>query len=170
MNIFIYKYIYIYIYIYIYVYIYIYIYIYTVYYEELARESLRIRSLIISSNYHLVGRACSLLADTLREQDQLVDETRGLYERCLAIYIRKNGRDGYNTASRNFNLGLFYGQLAGVQTTVDLKQKQLLLAKVYFEESHRIRTEIFGGSTHPVTIETVLHRQSHQFHLMRENG
>jgi hypothetical protein len=45
--------------------------------EELARESLRITSLINDSNDHSIGRACSLLASTLTVQGQLGDETRG---------------------------------------------------------------------------------------------
>jgi tetratricopeptide (TPR) repeat protein len=120
--------------------------------EELARESLRITSLINDSNHYSIGRACCLLASILMVKGQLGDETRGLFERCLAIYIRDFGPDGSNTADINFNLGLFYSQLAGVETLVDSEQKQLLLAKGYFEESHRICTEIYG-STHPGTID-----------------
>jgi tetratricopeptide (TPR) repeat protein len=120
--------------------------------EELARDSLRITSLVKGSNHSRVGRACSLLANILTGQGQLGDETRGLYERSLANSIQIEGPDGPNTASVNSNLGLFYCQLAEVQTTVDLEQKQLLLAKAYFEESHRIRLKIYG-STHPGTID-----------------
>jgi hypothetical protein len=94
------------------------------------------------------------LASILSEHGQLGDETKGLYEPCLAIYILNEGPDGSNTASRNYNLGYFNCQLARVQTTVDLEQKQLLLGKAYFEESHRIRTEIYC-STHPITIDTL---------------
>jgi hypothetical protein len=119
--------------------------------EELARESLRIVSLADDSNHDRVGKACHLLADILMGQDQLGDETRGLHERCLAISIRNEGLDGSNTASGNFNLGLYYCQLAGVQTTVDLKQKQLLLGKAYYEESYRISLKIYG-STHTETV------------------
>jgi tetratricopeptide (TPR) repeat protein len=118
--------------------------------EELARESLRIPSLLNDSN-HEVGRACSLLASVLRGQGQLGDETRGLYERCLAIFIRNEGPDGLNTATGNYNLGVFCCQLAGSQTTADLEQKQLLLSKSYFEESYRINLKIYG----PTHIDTV---------------
>jgi hypothetical protein len=48
-------------------------------------------------------------------------------------------------------LGTLYRQRAGAQTTVDIKQKQLLLAKAYYEESHRTRTVIYG----PAHTETV---------------
>jgi hypothetical protein len=67
--------------------------------EELAREYLRITSLTNDNKDHRVGRACNLLANILSRQDQLGDETRGLYERCLAISIRNEGPDGSNTAS-----------------------------------------------------------------------
>jgi hypothetical protein len=119
--------------------------------EELARESLRIISLVEDSNHYRVGNTCNLLANILRRQGQLGDETRGLYERCLANSIRNEGPEGLNTAVGNTNLGLYYDQLAGVQTTVALKQRQLLLAKAYFEESYRIGLKIYG-STHTETV------------------
>jgi hypothetical protein len=65
--------------------------------------------------------------------------------------IRNEGPDGSDTAVGNFNLGLYYYYMAGEQTTVNLEQKQLLLAKAYFEES-RIRVKIYG-STHLGTID-----------------
>jgi hypothetical protein len=58
--------------------------------------------------------------------------------------------DQSRTAAGNLNLKKKYFQLAGVQTTVDLKQK-LLLAKSYFEESYRIYSKIYGP-THTKTI------------------
>jgi tetratricopeptide (TPR) repeat protein len=120
--------------------------------EELARESLRITSLINDSNHLGVGSTCTLLANVLRGQDQLGHETRGLHERYLAIFIRNEGPDGSNTAAGNYNLGRYYHQLADKQTTVALMQKQLLLAKVYFEESHRINSIIYGH-TYPKTVD-----------------
>jgi hypothetical protein len=59
--------------------------------EELARESLRIVSLLNDNNHHSIGKACGLLANIL--QGQLGDETRGLCERYLAISIRYGGPD-----------------------------------------------------------------------------
>jgi hypothetical protein len=48
------------------------------------------------------------------KQGQLGDETRGLWERFLANSIRNNRLDGSDTASANWQLGLFYHQLAEV--------------------------------------------------------
>jgi hypothetical protein len=76
--------------------------------EMLARESLRIESLINNSNHQSVGRACNLLAAILRAQGKYGDETRGLYERFLAISIRNNGPDGHNTAVGSYSLGIFH--------------------------------------------------------------
>jgi hypothetical protein len=121
--------------------------------EELARESLRIRTLIHGIDDHCIGMSCNLLAGILKRQGQLGDETKGLYERCLATFILNFGPDGSISAAGNYNLGLFYCKLAEAQTTVDLEQKQLLLAKGYFEESHRIRLKIHGP-THTVTVDT----------------
>ncbi len=92
------------------------------------------------------------MASILSGQGQLVAESRGLFERFLAISILTWGPDGSNTASGNLNLGDFYCRLAKVQTTVNLEQKQQLLAKAYFEESHRIKSKIYGP-THPDTID-----------------
>jgi hypothetical protein len=87
--------------------------------EELAREALRITSLINDSNHHRVGWACNFLGSVLSKQGQLGEETRGLCEHFLANSIRNNGPDGSDTASSNWQLGLFYWRLAGMQTTVD---------------------------------------------------
>jgi hypothetical protein len=58
--------------------------------EELVRESLRIRSLI------LIGR-----------QGKLGDETRELLGRSLNISVRSGGPDGINPATGNVCLGLY---------------------------------------------------------------
>jgi hypothetical protein len=121
--------------------------------EELARESLRIRSLIFHSNHERVGIICNLLANILRIQSKLGDETRVLLERYLAISTRNQGPDGSQTAVANYNLGLFHYQLALEQATDDLKQTQLLLAKSHHEETLRIRSKIYGP-THPETVAT----------------
>jgi hypothetical protein len=120
--------------------------------EELAREHLRITSVIVNCNHDRVGRAYNILANILMGQSRLGNETRGLYERFFSNSIVNFGPDGVNTAAGNRNLGEFYRQLPGVQTTVDLKQKQLLIAKAYYEESHRIRLKIYG-STHTKTVD-----------------
>jgi hypothetical protein len=120
--------------------------------EELARESLRIASIIDNSNHYSIGRSCSLLANILSGQGQLGDETRGLHERCLSIFIRKEGPDGPNTAAGHFKLGRYYRQLAGKQATVDLIQTQLLVAKACVEESHQIKLKIYGRND-PETVK-----------------
>jgi hypothetical protein len=124
--------------------------------EELVRESLQIRSRIFDSNYQSVGRSWSLLTGILKAQGKLGDETRGFYERYLTISFRNEGPDGLNTAIANYNYGDFsiavFNQLACEQTTIDLKQPPLLLAKSYYEESHRIFSKI-NGPTHPNTVK-----------------
>jgi tetratricopeptide (TPR) repeat protein len=119
--------------------------------EELARESLRIRSLIKNSNDDCVGRSYNLLATILRAQGKLGDETRGLYERSLAFFIRYEGPDGLRTAVVNDNLAKFYCQLVDIQPTVDLKRTQLLLAKSHIETALRINLKLYGP-THPHTV------------------
>jgi hypothetical protein len=91
------------------------------------------------------------LAAILRAQGKYGDETRGLYERLLAIFIRNNGPDGQNSAIGNYSLGLFHYQLALKQNTVTLQQTQLLLAKSNIEEALRIYSKLHGPN-HQVTI------------------
>jgi hypothetical protein len=101
--------------------------------------------------YYSAGRSCNLLANILRAQVKLGDETKRLYERYLVISIRHEGPDGSNIAIGNNHLGLFHFKLAYEQATVDLQRKQLLLAKSYFEEALRIYSKIDG----PIHLDTV---------------
>jgi hypothetical protein len=119
--------------------------------EGLVRESIRIRSLIFGSGHSLEGIGCILLARILRLQQKLGDETKDQLERSLAVFMRNEGIDGANTACSNNNIGEFYYQLATVQTTLDGKRTQLLLAKQYFDEGIRIQTKLFDP-THPNTL------------------
>jgi hypothetical protein len=106
--------------------------------EMLARESLRIRNLIYGSDHSIVQMSCYFLANILSAQGNLGDETRGLYERSLALSIRNDGPDGLNTAIVNNKFGQFYIQLAEKEPTVDAERTQLLLSKSYHEEALRI--------------------------------
>jgi tetratricopeptide (TPR) repeat protein len=122
--------------------------------EELARESLRIRTLIYGSNNYAVevSWSCDLLAGILMTQGKLGDETRGLFERYLAFSIRNHGPDGKHTAVANSNLGSLCFQLVQKENTVDLIRMQLILAKTYYVEALRIYSKI-DGPTHPNTID-----------------
>jgi tetratricopeptide (TPR) repeat protein len=122
--------------------------------EMLAREALRIRSLIYSSgNDYKIGTSCDLLARILQSQGKFEDETKRLFERSLSICIRNEGPYGSNTAVMSVNIGLYYYQLAKGQPTVDTKRKYFLVSKSHIEEGFRIRTKIYGP-THPRTVHT----------------
>jgi hypothetical protein len=84
-------------------------------------------------------------------QCKLGDETRGLFERFLAISIRDSGPDGRNTAIGNYNLYKFYRRLADEQLTVDSWRTHILLAKSYIVTALQIYTKIYGP-THPDTL------------------
>jgi hypothetical protein len=120
--------------------------------EEIARESLRIRTLINDSKNNAVELSCDLLARILSAQGKLADETKGLYERSLAISIRKIGPDGEYAAFGNKNIGEFHQKLARNQSTVDAKRTHLLLVKSHHEEAQRIYSKIHG-LTHPSTVD-----------------
>jgi hypothetical protein len=94
----------------------------------------------------------NLLAHILEAQGKLGDETRGLYERCLAISIRNFGSDVSNTAIANQNLGKFYAGIALKENTIGSMRPQFLLAKPYCEEALRIYSKI-DGPTHPNTVD-----------------
>jgi hypothetical protein len=120
--------------------------------EELAREALRIRSLKHNSDDDRIGASCNLLARILQSQGKFEDETKGLFERSLAIFIRREGPDGINNAISNINSGNYYYELARRQPTVDTKRKYFLISKLHIEEGFRIRTKILGP-THPNTVQ-----------------
>jgi hypothetical protein len=120
--------------------------------EKLARESLRITTLISSISLRSVGIYCTFLAQILMEQSNVGDETRELFERSIDISIKENGLDSFETATANMNIGAFYRSAAITQPTVALKHKQLLLAKSHYKESLRIFS-LIHGPRHPNTTE-----------------
>jgi hypothetical protein len=121
--------------------------------EELAREAFRIRSLLFNSDDHRIGANCDLLAQILQSQGKFEDETKRLFERSLAIFIRREGLDGVNTAIVNISTSSYYCKLARRQPTVDTKRKYFLISKSHIEEGFRIQTKLFGP-THPDTVHT----------------
>jgi hypothetical protein len=116
--------------------------------EKLGRESLRIRAQLHGSDDADVGSGTHLLARILQKQGKLGDETKELFERSLAIFIRNKGPDGMNTAAVTSNIGNFHYQLAMIQSMISTKRTHLLLAKSYIEEALRIETKI-DNPTHP---------------------
>jgi tetratricopeptide (TPR) repeat protein len=120
--------------------------------EELARESLRIRTLKNDSYHCTLDSSCDLLARILCAQSKFGDETRGLFERSLAISIRNEGPDGINVATGNYNIGSFYEKLATKQSTIDAMRTHLTIAKYHFVEAQRILLKIHGP-THPTTVD-----------------
>jgi hypothetical protein len=79
--------------------------------EMLSRKSMCIREKLHGANNNR-GVSCLLLAKILQKQGNFGDETKELFERSLAITIRKEGPDGLNTACVNFAIGQFYYRLA----------------------------------------------------------
>jgi tetratricopeptide (TPR) repeat protein len=122
--------------------------------EKLSREALRIKTHLHDSNNGGVGICCNYLARILAGQNKLGDETRGLFERSLAICIKNEVPDGINTGEGNINLYEFFRQLAHIQISVDLKRTHLLQAQSYIKNAHRIYIKLYG-STHPNTLTIV---------------
>jgi tetratricopeptide (TPR) repeat protein len=112
--------------------------------EMLARESLRIRTLIYGNDHVNVGHSCDLLARILMSQDNLGNETMELFERSLANDTKYYGPNGTDAAISNFNLGAFYHHLANKQQIVRREIEHLCLSKSKFEEAVRIYTKILG--------------------------
>jgi hypothetical protein len=120
--------------------------------EKLARESLYIRTRLYGNNNIRVGASCSLLAKVLTKQGRYGDETKELFERSLANFVRNEGPDSVNTAIATRDIGQFHYNLAIMESTVLSKRTQLPLAKSYSEEATRIETKIHSP-THPNRIE-----------------
>jgi hypothetical protein len=113
--------------------------------ENLARDAVRIRTLIDSKD-HNVRISCNLLGNLLCKQNKLGDETREFYARALAIFKRSEGPDGINSVTGNESFGSYYVQLAmyGPQPTLASKRKYMLLSKSHLEEGHRIFLKLLG--------------------------
>jgi hypothetical protein len=114
--------------------------------EELARESLRIRTNLFGSNHHRdykVAESSMLLAEALKQQGKGANETNELFKRSLPIWIRHEGPDGRNVASANITIGRFLLEDATNQPFEALKEL-MLLAKSHFEEALRIELKVHG--------------------------
>jgi hypothetical protein len=61
--------------------------------EELAREALRIRTVIYGNIHVEIGVSYELLAKILHAQGELGDVTRELYEHSLSLFILNMGSD-----------------------------------------------------------------------------
>jgi hypothetical protein len=85
--------------------------------EVLAREALRIRERFHGPYHPKVGRSCILLATILQKQDELGDQTKKLFERSIAIFIRDIGLDGANTTGAYVIIGQYYIKVAKIQST-----------------------------------------------------
>jgi tetratricopeptide (TPR) repeat protein len=112
--------------------------------EMLARESLRIRTLIFHNDHPREGSSSSLLANILYSEGKMNDETKDLCERALAIETKNYGPDWINTAASIGNLGKFYCKLAGSLQTHETRKKHLHLSQSKYKESVRIFTKELG--------------------------
>jgi hypothetical protein len=73
-------------------------------------------------------------------------ETRDLYKRSLAIAIRHEGPDSSNVMIATVIIGKIYHQLAYTKPTLELRRKELIEAKLYFQDSYRISSKILGST------------------------
>jgi hypothetical protein len=78
-------------------------------------------------------------------QGKLGDETKKLYEHCLAICRMNEGPDGINTVIGNNQLGNFHLKV-GTKYKMDTipRNEHLCLARTYFMEAKRVWTKIRG--------------------------
>jgi hypothetical protein len=118
--------------------------------EKLARDALRIRTLIFGSKHNNLRDTTDLLAKVLMLQGKLGNEAKELLLRSLANSIRNEGPEGANAATANSNLGCYYKILATKQPTADLKRNNLQQAKSHVVEAIRIFTKVYGPA-HPDT-------------------
>jgi tetratricopeptide (TPR) repeat protein len=122
--------------------------------EMLVRESLRIRSQLYCHDTAFIGMSVGLLASILKSQGKLGHETRELYERSLAIRIKRNGPDGKNAAVANQHMAVFYYNLAEVQETAETRIEHLRLSLSYHKEAMRIYTVTLGPDNPSTMVES----------------
>jgi hypothetical protein len=101
---------------------------------------------------HGAGLSCILLARLLTKQKKIGDETKELFERSLAIFIRIEGPGGINTAFANIAISQFHHKFGQIQSTISTKRTQLQLAKSYSKEAIRIESKVYNP-IHPNSIE-----------------
>jgi tetratricopeptide (TPR) repeat protein len=99
---------------------------------ELARESLRIRTLLYSNTSNCVGLSCNLLAKILQAQNKL-KESIELFERALSIFVKFEGTNSPQYAAGNLSLGNLRQKYAEIQPTAELKRKELKLSDSNFK-------------------------------------
>jgi hypothetical protein len=127
--------------------------------ELLAREALRINSLVYGIDHHHLGCNLNLLARILMQQGKLGDETKKMNERALVSYIIDEGPDANNCAVAYNHLAGFHSKLAVQQLTYEKAKENLILSKSYYQESVRIHTKRYGPA-HQITLEAVSHVES----------
>lgn len=118
--------------------------------EELARESLRIRTKLFGSNHqrgYKLAESSMLLGSVLQKQDKNGNEIKELLKRSLSIWIRHEGPDGINVATANITIGRYFLEDAQKQPFEAIKE-HLLIAKSYFDEGLRIETKIYGPDSY----------------------
>lgn len=112
--------------------------------EKLVRESLRIRKRLYADDHSFVAICNGVLACILQSQGNFTDETKELFERCLAITIKNSGPDVKNAAVCNSNLGDFYKELSEEPQTAETRKEHLRLSQSSYKEAQRIFTKIHG--------------------------
>jgi tetratricopeptide (TPR) repeat protein len=123
--------------------------------EMLARESLRIRTQLNGNDHPSVGTSSALLANILKRQSNLGNETKELFERSLAINMKHCGPDGLNTANSFINIGKLYylsATLPKFRRNVETRKEHLRLSIFSYKEAVRIRTKALGPDN-PKTLE-----------------
>jgi hypothetical protein len=94
-----------------------------------------------------------LLASILQAQGGLNIETKELYERSLASFVKNFGSEGVNTGASNFNLGSFYHLQAEARQSAGIRKDHLSLLFSKLKEALRVYTKLFGPD-HPNTERT----------------
>jgi tetratricopeptide (TPR) repeat protein len=108
--------------------------------EQLAREAYRIR--VNLKNDMDIGISGNLLANCLKAQGKLGDETIGLYTKFLGVCNRDQGPDNANASAINANLSRLYSDLALRNIDNDTRNEHLRIAKSYIEEAVRIARKV----------------------------
>jgi hypothetical protein len=118
--------------------------------EKLAREALRIRSLIYQKNHYYIASSAQILSDILLSQDNVTQEAKDLQMRSLEIYsrIENGGPDGLNAATASGNLGRYY-YLLSLKQPGSIRE-HLRKSKALYERAVQVNTKLLGAN-HSVT-------------------
>ena len=112
--------------------------------HELIRKACRIMEELSSPNLAI---CLETLGEVLIARGILTDETKGIFERVLAIYVDREGGGGHGTIQSLTSLGEFHVHLASTLPIGRERIQEVQIAKALNEDYAKMVTKIYGSDS-----------------------